>query len=119
MDCPRSCKLLLVPNESTESNNIKVLNTLAPSTLTATLYYPARQDGSISPKLSKATGTLGFFKNVGSYKIFQGTVNIDPGVLGNGLSYIDVRLGNAAMQISAKVATSKFGNCGNAVATTC
>jgi hypothetical protein len=98
---------------------MKVLSTIAPATLTVTLYHPARQDGTISPKLSKATGTLRSSKTVGSYKIFQGTVNIDPGVLGNGLSYIDVRLGNAATQISAKVATSKLGNCGNAVATTC
>jgi len=98
---------------------MQVLSSLAPTTLTATLYHPARQEGTISPKIAKATGSLKPFKTIGTYKIFQGTVNIDPGVIGNGLSYMDVRLGSAATQISAKVHTTKFGNCGNAVVTTC
>ncbi|KAG9227959.1 heme peroxidase [Amylocarpus encephaloides] len=79
----------------------------AGSTVSATLWYPTTQQGSVVPKIATLITTLTLEKTVGPYKIFKAVI-IQPGavVIFGGAHFFQIKLGTT--QTSAKISSIVF-----------
>lgn len=92
-----------------------VRSTIASGTITATFYYPARQQGSLAPRYVRKTVTLTQGILRGDYRLYSAVIVSDLPVQQGG-SHIDIQKGTVR---SAKVSMSDFARCTNADMSTC
>ncbi|RFU35541.1 hypothetical protein B7463_g815, partial [Scytalidium lignicola] len=100
---------------------VAILSTLIPagSVLSAKLWWPAPQAGTVVPKIDNVSATMNFKATIHSYSVYEATISVGDGVTGmpSGTSTFQVTLGTT--QASAKVDPSTWSICTNADLTTC